>query len=111
MLSSIIKIIIIILVLAVIGFIGLSVWSAACSRPDTGLEMPDIEEATHSFYIENSGGLIFASDYEQHGQVVGKRIFVLKGFWELQGQKFVYKNIDIVLDEAVFGEITVKRRT
>ena len=111
MLSSLIKIIILVFLLAVIGFIGLSIWSSACSGPDTGqLEMPSEEDAAYSMYIKNTGGLLFTNDYEQHGQVVGSRIFVLHGFWEMRGKDFKFVDGDIVLDENIFGEIVVEKR-
>lgn len=112
MLSSLIKIIILILLVAVVGFVGLSIWSAACARPGTGQpEMPCKEDAAYSVYIKNTGGLILTNDYEQHGQVVGSRIFVLHGFWEMRGKDFKFIASDVALDENIFGEIVVKKRT
>ena len=111
MLSTIIKIILLILLIAVIGFIGLSVWSNACARPNAGqIEMPDEEDAAYSVYIKNTGGLLYTNDYEQHGQVAGKRIFILHGFWEMRGRGFKFLDGDIVLDENIFGELVIKKR-
>lgn len=112
MLSNIIKVIILI---AIVGVLALVVGPCAyynfIDKPGSNQpKMPDKEDATHSFYIENTGGLILASDYEQHGQAVGSRIFILHGFWELRGKDFKFVTGDIVLDEHIFGEITVKRR-
>ena len=115
--STVIKTILLIILLGVIGYVGLSVWSCACGGPsliggDTvKSNMPCKEDATHSFQIKNTGGLILASDYEQHGTTVGSRIFVLRGFWELRGNKFSFVAGDIVLDESIFGKITVEKRT
>ena len=111
MLSGIIKVIVIIILVGGIGFVGLSIWSAACSGPNTG--QPDIpckEDATYSVYIKNTSGLLYTDDYEQHGQAVGSRIFVLHGFWEMRGKDFKFVDGDVVLDEAIFGEIEVKKR-
>ena len=72
--------------------------------------MPNIEKATHSFYIENTGGKILSSDFEQHGTIKGERIFELHGFWEMKGKKFKFVDGDIKLDEAIFGPITVEER-
>jgi len=112
MLSNIIKVAILIaIVLFLAVVVGPCVYYNFLEKPDTGRpEMPGIEDATHSFYIENTGGLILASDYEQHGQTVGARIFILHGFWEMRGKDFKFMAGDIVLDENIFGEITVKRR-
>ena len=107
------KIVFLIVVLAVVGFVvGPCVYYGFIHNPNPSRpDMPCKEDATHSFYIENTGGLILTSDFKQHGQVVGSRIFVLHGFWEMRGDKFKFMEGDIILDEGIFGEITVKKRT
>jgi len=107
---KLITIIILVVILLVVGYMGLSVWSS-CQGPDTGQpDMPEIEQATHSFYIENTGGLILSSDYEVHGSEVGSRLFILRGFWEMRGKDFKFVEGDVILNESIFGEITMKRR-
>ena len=94
-----------------IAYVGLVVWT--CNVGPTNPNQPDIpnaEEAAYTVYIENTGNLIMTDDYELIGSEVGKRVFILHGFWELRGQDFVYKDSELVLDEGIFGEITVKRR-
>ena len=111
MLSTIIKLIVLIALVLFVAWAGVCVYSNFIAEPDTGMpDMPKVSEATHSFYIENTGGLILASDYEAHGDVVGKRIFALHGFWELRGNKFKFVDGEIILDEHIFGKITIKRR-
>ena len=111
MVWKVIKWIILIIVVVVIGYIGLSIWSSSCAGPlDDQYDMPDIKEASHEFYIENTGGLVFTSDYEQHGQGIGSRMYILHGYWKMRGNKFVFLEGDIILSEKTFGEITVKRR-
>jgi len=102
----------IILICVIVGgsYIGLSCWSSCQRAQPQGPDMPDKVEATHSFYIKNTGGLVLSSDYEVHGTEKGKRIFVLHGFWEMRGKNFKYLDGDIILDEGIFGTITVKRR-
>ena len=108
--SKILIAIILIIVIAVVSYLALSVWRG-CQGPDTGIpDMPDIEKATHSVYIENTSGLILTSDYEVYGSEVGSRIFILHGFYEMRGKGFKFVEGDIILDEGIFGEITVKRR-
>ena len=106
------KWIIIIPVVLILAYVGLSLWSGGCEQPrEDKLDMPGSEKATHSFFIQNTGGLILSSDYEQHGVSPGSRIFVLQGYWEMRGSKFKFVPGDIILDESVFGEITVQRRS
>lgn len=110
--GKVIIIIVGIVVVLFISWIGLSIWSGACAGPANNQpDMPCKEDATHSFYIENTGGLILSSDYEQHGHEAGSRLFILHGFYEMRGNKFKFVNGDIMLNENIFGEITVKRRT
>jgi len=108
---KVITIIIIIIIALGAAWVGLSLWSGGCAGPENNRpDMPNEDEATHSFYIENTGGLILATDFEQHGQEIGSRTFVLHGFWELRGKEFKFIDGDIVLDEHIFGDIAVKRR-
>ena len=92
------------------------VWLGACvyanfiDKPEGQLDMPKASKAAYSVYIKNTSGLLLTNEYETKGTEVGSRIFTLHGFWEVRGSKFVYKKADVILDEAVFGEITVRRR-
>jgi len=110
MLSKVIKVIILVVIVVVIGWIGLSVYSCFNRQSVERIDMPDQEEAAYSVYIENTGNLILTSEYEVHGSGPGSRIFILHSYWELRGQKFKFMESDIVLSEAIFGEITIERR-
>lgn len=111
MLSGAIKVIILIGLILLIAYGGLCVYSNFIAKPNTGLpDMPKSDEAAYTVTVENTGKLVMTNDYEVIGSVVGKRVFVLHGFWELSGQDFKYKPGDIVIDEAIFGEITLRRR-
>jgi len=103
--------VLVLVLIVVIGWVGLNVWSCVMDKPTTGQpDMPEVKEASHSVYIENTGNLLLTNDYEVMGDEAGSRVFILHGFWELTGQDFKYKSGDIVLDENIFGEITIKRR-
>lgn len=108
--STAIKVIILVVMIGAIAYGALCVYSNCKGPVSAQPDMPEPDKATHSFYIENTGGLIYASDYEVYGSEVGSRIFILHGFWEMRGQKFKFVDGDIILDEGIFGEITVKRR-
>ena len=111
MLGTIIKWIILLAILAGLAYVVLIIWT--CNVGPTNPDQPDIpkvEEAAFTIYIENTGNLIMTDDYELIGSEVGSRIFILHGFWEMRGQEFVYKDTELVLDEGIFGEIIVKRR-
>ena len=111
MVGTIIKWIILLALLAGIAYVVLVVWT--CNQgPNNPMQsdIPKVDEASHSVYIKNTGNLIFTDAYEVHGSEVGSRIFILQGFWEMRGQEFVYKDTELILDEGIFGEITVRRR-
>lgn len=111
MVKGVIGIVLVLVLIVVIGWVGINVWSCTMDKPTTGQpDMPEVAEASHSVYIKNTGNLILADNYEVHGVEVGSRVFILHGFWELTGQDFKYKESDIILDESIFGEITIKRR-
>ena len=114
LIKYIVGLVFVLVLIVVIGWVGLNIWSCVMDKPTTGQadvpEMPEVAEASHSVYIENTGNLLLASDYEVFGDEAGNRVFILHGFWEMRGQEFVYKDSDLILDEGIFGEITIKRR-
>ncbi len=90
-----------------LSYIGLSIFA----KPDNGiLELPKIDQASYTVEIKNTGGLYLTSEYDQYGQEAGKRTFILHGYWEVSGKDFKLRNSDIILQEAVFGEIVIRRR-
>jgi len=96
---------------AVIVYVGITVWSCVAGQDNPGqVEIPKADEAAYSVYIENTGNLVLTDDYELIGSKAGSRVFILHGFWEMRGQEFVYKDSELVLDEGIFGEITVRSR-
>ena len=105
-------IMLVVLALVLVFVVGPCVYYGFIDKPgESGtVDLPDNKKATHTFYIENTGGLILASNYEQHGDAAGKRLFVLHGFWEMRGKGFKYMAGDLTLDENVFGKITVSQR-
>lgn len=101
--------------IALIVLIVLLAWAGLCAysivNPDTGLpDMPEPDEAQYSVHIKNTGGMLLTNNYETHGYQEGARVYVIHGYWELSGKDFKFRDRDIVLDETIFGEITVRRR-
>jgi len=95
----------------VLVYAGITIWSCIGGQNNPNQpDIPKVDEASYSVQIKNTGNLIFTDDYELIGNEAGKRVFILHGFWEMRGQDFVYKDTELILDEAIFGEITVKRR-
>lgn len=112
MLNTILKVIVLVVIVAGLSYAGLSIWAGSCKTPDNGgPAMPCSDDAGYSFYIKNTGGLYLSDDYEQYGNIVGERSFTLHGFWQVKGSKYQKVSGDITLDEHIFGEITVEKRT
>lgn len=107
--KGLILIIALLLIVGVVGYFALGVINS-CMGPPNMPDIPKSDEAAYSLSVKNTGKLLLTDDYEVMGVDVGSRVFILHGFWELTGQDFKFKPGDIVLDEGIFGEITLKRR-
>lgn len=105
MLSKLLKILMFVVLLAGIAYVGVCVKANFVDKSPNEIIMPSVEKAKYALTIENTGQTLFATDYEQYGKV-----YVLRGYWELVGRDFRYRQRDIILDEAVLGKITVERR-
>ena len=111
MLSRMIKITILLVMLLAIAWGCLCVYSNFIAEPDTGMpKMPDAKEAAYGVHIENTGNLLLTNDYEVHGDEVGSRVFILHSFWEISGNDFKYRQRMLILEEGIWGKITVRRR-
>lgn len=106
----VIKVIILIVMIGMLAYGGLCVYANCIAKDPTRLEMPTEEEAPYSFLVENTGTLILTDEYEQFGDTAGSRKYILHGYWEMVGMEFQYRESDIILQEQVFGEITVRQR-
>lgn len=108
MLSRIIKIIIIIALIGVIGWGGLCVY-ANTRGFDEGQDfkprLPAAEQAAFVVTFKNRTALL-TDNYDK----TGESRYILHGYWELVKDKYVYRDIDLPLDERTFGKITVRKR-
>lgn len=102
-----IKILLLVILLGMIAYGGTCVYANffAATGPQSIYDAPDAKDASYYVIIENTGNMMFTDSFDQHGNV-----YVLHGFWELVGQEFKYRNRDLVLDQAVFGTVTIRAR-
>lgn len=109
----ILRLLAIIALIGILFLVGTQVYScvAGVNKVDNGPKLPSEENAKYTVFIENTGRLLLTSDYDQHGSIKGQRVFVLNGFWVLEGNRYIYKPETFVLDEGIFGLITIKHRT
>lgn len=111
MLSKMIKGIILLILLGLLFMVGTCVYANFIQKPDLGIpELPEPKDAGYSVHIKNTGGLLLTNDIEIFGEDEGSKIYVLHGYWELSGQDFIFRDQDIVLNENIFGKITIRGR-
>lgn len=104
------KIIFGIVIALVVVFAAITVYGNWFSGKPGEIKTPDVKDATYALTVKNTGTVIMATKVEVVGEAVGSRTYILNGYWELQGSKFVQKSGQLVMAEKVWGEITMKRR-
>ncbi len=107
--KTIIKVIMIIVLIVALAYGGACVYSNFFAN-NSGIDAPSDSEARYSLLIKNTATVILTDDYEVFGEGVGSRTYRLRGYWELIGSEYQYRDSDIVLAENIFGEIIFKRR-
>lgn len=103
--GKIIKIGILLMVIVGVAYVGACVYGNYSPNITNPYKIPDADSAKYSVTVKNTGNLLYSNDVKQEGDII-----IIKGFWELQGQKFVYRDIQFILDREVFGPVTVKER-
>lgn len=113
MIKTIAKVGFVVFLVALLGYAGLCVKVNVFDKATSAktIALPDMKEAQYSVLIESTRQAYFTNSFDQFGSSSGKRLFILHGFWQLTGGKFIYIPTDSPpLDEAIFGIITVTRR-
>jgi hypothetical protein len=107
-----IKITLLVILVGGLIFVGLSVYAnIAGQKTNTNtktagdVEPPKLANAPYSVQIVNTGELFFTSNYETFG-----RTFILHGYFERTGKEFAYRSRDLILDQGVYGTITIQKR-
>lgn len=104
--SKFIKIVLIVIFVGVIAYAGTCAYANFFAFDGGGkVKLPKFQDAQYSVTIENTGNVLFTNKYDTYGKV-----YILHGFWELSGKSFAYRDRDLVLDEKIFGTITIKIR-
>lgn len=103
--STIVKIFV--LGIAIIGllYFGACVYGNVSALNSNPLHAPDANDAQYSISIKNTGNLLYSDSVSQDGDII-----TLDGFWTLIGQKWQHKDTIVVLDQSIFGPITVRVR-
>ena len=64
-----------------------------------------IRDAKYSIYLKATRQYYYTDDIKIDGDE-----YTIYGYWEKQNTKYVYRNVDIILDEYYFGDIIIKKR-
>jgi hypothetical protein len=108
--KTIFKVLFGILIAGAVVFAGITVYGNFFASKLGEVKMPTAQEAGWALTVKNTTTVIFADKLEQVGYTIGDRTYILNGYWELQGSKFVWKSGQLVMSEKVWGEITLKKR-
>lgn len=113
MFKRIVQIFLIIVMMGFLAYGGMCVYANFFARPEGSVDLPDVNKARYIFTIETTGRPILTNNYEV-GNILRKGelepVYIIHGYYELIDDKFKYRNIDLRLDEATFGKITVEKR-
>lgn len=104
------KILLWVMIIGVLGYLGACGYANYIAKPEvttTNPEMPDTKDAAYSLLVVDSGTVILTNKYEMFGDTVKQRTYVLHGYWEQVGNKFLYRKDDIILNEKFMGEIKI----
>ena len=110
--KTLFKIIMIMLLIGGVLYLGTCAYANFFAGDTTqgAVKMPAATEAAYSLIVKNTGTLLLFNEYEVFGSQVGERNYILQGYWELIGNEFKYRNQTINISEAIFGEVTLRRR-
>jgi hypothetical protein len=107
--TSIIKNIVIIggISIAAIYLLVSVIANATEDRPGSGPKPPSIEKAGWALDIKTTGQTLYTNKYEQSSD----DIYILHGFYAIDGKKYKRFKTDLTIDERYFGEISIHKRS
>lgn len=111
--KTVVRVIFIVLLVVTIAYAGTCAYAnffASSPEETSSVKLPSVDKAMYSLVVNNTGTVILTDSYEEFGDKIGARTYVLHGYWELRGKEFRYIPGDITLSETLFGEITMKVR-
>lgn len=87
--------------------------ACGCLNEASEVKQPDFKTARNYLLFETTGRRIYVNDVTVTPSVEpGKEVYTpVGGYWEIKKGKYVYIDRPIPLDEAVFGEIELRRNS
>ena len=105
-LSIILKIMAIIAITIGVLWFGLSIWGNIAIDNDKSPDPPKESKAGYEILLHATGQTLYSNKVSD----LGNGRIELNGYYEIEKDKWIYRNIDISLDKYYFGDITVRRR-
>lgn len=105
MITKIFRIAVIGVIIIGLIYTGTCVYANFLQSEPGDYKLPKISQAQYEVTIVNTNNILYTDEY-----VVDGTKLVLRGYWELTGNKYQVKSRDIVLDQDIFGTIKIKRR-
>jgi hypothetical protein len=110
-----------ILMLGVLAFVGTCSWQLyQGNKTNDSPAPPSIEKAEYSLRIKNTGVTVYSDkvmntpiDTPPGATWVTRQLYLYTlpdGYWEVKGDKFVFRKVALTLDERIFGEIEMAKR-
>ena len=107
--GTLVKVFLIIMIIGIIVYAGACVY-ANFIEPNMSkqevIQAPKVETASYEVIIVNTGTVYLSNQVSRVGSFVK-----MEGYWELVGTKYVSRNRTILLDENIFGKISVNMRS
>lgn len=99
------KLIVMVIIILGVVYCGSCVY-ANFIQGDTGeYKLPSEKQAEFEITIHNTRNVFYTDEYSQEGSRI-----TCRGYWELLDGKYKYRDIELTLDKAIFGEITIRER-
>lgn len=93
-----------------LAYLGACAYANFIKKDNSGeIKTPTYQNARYIVTIRNTNNTLFTNSYNQYG--TNKEVIILHGYYELVGTKYVFKEVDFVLDMSVFGQVDIRLRT
>ncbi len=102
------RIIGLIILLCLLLVMGMCYWQNC--REDKGPRFPDNIKAQYKITEVYTGNIYYSDNVTIQGEKTGERVIIMRGYWEVSGGKYVFRDITLPLAERDFGEIKVGSR-
>jgi len=101
MLKKLVIVLFIVLLASGVFWVGLSIYGNFLSGGNDSVNIPS--EATHKAVLEDAGEVIYIISPEYIDDYI-----IAHGYWELFKGKYIYRDKELMLDEATVGNVRIE---